>query len=398
MLTLPKYLQYEKIKNFAKFFPEVIFSLQEQAYCTVLIILVYYGTRNFLFNRLNEKTSFQVMTLSRNQVLLLGAYVALVPNLIDYLPSWFLSFYFLLLSADIIFLFTSKSPGNEKLILLFKIACIATSIHHFLMQGMLTLIGALIFLSFCSAYLQQNFKRIIFLVFIVMVVSAVQSVKGNYRTIIFENTEMELGDRIGLLSELLYQKYFENDEIDLDDDFDAEDEIKLEKKKDQLVSGFLRAGDDSLEQVLKKTPSQVPFWEGETYESIPFMFIPRALWPDKPSRHFWNKYGRTYGIISTNDFKTSVGVSFLAEAYMNYGFTGLYFIAVFVGFLIVLVERMSVSILNGYYYFPYIVFVSPLLAPATDLGSMLSSLWLVTMVMIAARPFLKKLALTDEYA
>jgi hypothetical protein len=160
----------------------------------------------------------------------------------------------------------------------------------------------------------------------------------------------------------------------------------------------MRAGDDSMERVLEYTPERVPFWEGETYASIPFMFIPRALWPDKPTRHFWNKFGRTYGVLSTEDYETSVGISYLAEGYVNFGYHGMYIVAFLVGFLIAICEKYAHVVLGGYFFFPFIILLTPLLAPATDMGSILQSLWILSMFLFAARPVLLTMARRDDYA
>jgi hypothetical protein len=227
--------------------------------------------------------------------------------------------------------------------------------------------------------------------------SAIQTVKGPFRAIIFSEVGESMGswERFLVLGELLSARYIDEEDPDL---FEDEEDKKDDGFGAGLISGFMRAGDDSLERVLSMTPSKVPFWKGETYESIPFMFIPRALWPDKPSRHFWNKYGRVYGVLDNEDYQTSVGVSYLAEAYMNFGFSGMYLVAVIIGFLFALVERSAFFILNGYFYFPYVVLLTPLLMPGSDMGSMLNSLWVIYMVFLIGRPILSRMAQRDEYS
>ncbi|NBY19143.1 O-antigen polysaccharide polymerase Wzy [bacterium] len=152
-----------------------------------------------------------------------------------------------------------------------------------------------------------------------------------------------------------------------------------------------------MEVVLEKTPKEVPFWQGESYSALPFIFIPRFLWPDKPSRHIWNLYGRTYGIIGKDDYQTSVGVSYLAEAYMNYGFVGMYTVAFLMGLLIAFVERLSYYFLGGYYYFTFMCFLMPVMTYASDLTSIINSIFVVSAVLIIFRSQFKKMARADDY-
>src|SRR5205823_6560713 len=42
--------------------------------------------------------------------------------------------------------------------------------------------------------------------------------------------------------------------------------------------------------VVELTPSQVPFQEGATYQYLGVTFIPRFLWPDKPSVNEANRF------------------------------------------------------------------------------------------------------------
>lgn len=146
------------------------------------------------------------------------------------------------------------------------------------------------------------------------------------------------------------------------------------------------------------TPSIVPFWQGETYQSIPYMLIPRTLWADKPGRHFWNKFGRAYRILSADDNQTSVGVGFLAEAYMNFGFAWMYMTAGFMGVLIAMIEGVSMTILKEKFYFSYISFMGPIIGLGADLGSILNSLVILSCCFFVARPFLMRLARRDDYS
>lgn len=395
MLTLPKWIQFSGYAGVPKLLPKAIEAIQEQTFATIIMILVYYGFRAFFLNAVAEKEKYQYLTLKRWQVVCLGAYVIIVPTMIFHLPSWFLTVHFLLMSADVIMLFTCVCPGSETLMRWLKVAVFFEAFHYFLLTGMMTMMGALVSFFFLISCMEKKYWRVLSISVAILSMSAIQTVKGTYREMMRTGPQMSMVERAGFLSELLVAKYIDDIEVPTE-----EDEVPTASDDDnstKLIAGFMRAGDDSLERVLEYTPERVPYWNGETYSTILYMFIPRALWPDKPSRHFWNKYGRLYGVLSTDDFETSVGVSYLAEGYINFGYNGMYFIALLMGILIAMCEKVAHGILGGYFFFPYIILLTPLLAPGTDLGSVLQSLWILTMFLFGARPILMNMARRDDY-
>ncbi len=76
--------------------------------------------------------------------------------------------------------------------------------------------------------------------------------------------------------------------------------------------------------VMEFTPGRVPYQHGRLYSYIGVTFIPRFLWPSKPSvndaNHWYQvSYGLTYlGQISS----VSIAVGTLAESYINFGWLG----------------------------------------------------------------------------
>jgi hypothetical protein len=88
--------------------------------------------------------------------------------------------------------------------------------------------------------------------------------------------------------------------------------------------------------VLDNTPYRVPFWQGESYYPIIFKFIPRFIFPSKPSENMGQLFGHRYGILRREDFITSMNTPILAESYMNYSFLGSFIIfsilAIFLAF------------------------------------------------------------------
>lgn len=84
------------------------------------------------------------------------------------------------------------------------------------------------------------------------------------------------------------------------------------------------------------TPSVVPYQYGQTYSFFLVSFIPRVLWPDKPTAGSANAfYAVTYGVTSEEGAKTTTfGVSILGEAFMNFGWAGVVLIMLIQGTLI----------------------------------------------------------------
>lgn len=84
------------------------------------------------------------------------------------------------------------------------------------------------------------------------------------------------------------------------------------------------------------TPEVVPYQYGKTYSFFLVSFVPRVLWPDKPTAGSANGfYAVTYGITSEEGAKTtSFGVSILGEAFINFGWAGVVLIMLLQGIFI----------------------------------------------------------------
>jgi hypothetical protein len=72
---------------------------------------------------------------------------------------------------------------------------------------------------------------------------------------------------------------------------------------------------------LDLTPSQIPFWNGRSYEYFFVAWIPRLLWPDKPSPSTYTNLAELTYRLKTEGSSTSIGLGFMAEAYINFGNT-----------------------------------------------------------------------------
>jgi hypothetical protein len=76
--------------------------------------------------------------------------------------------------------------------------------------------------------------------------------------------------------------------------------------------------------VVELTPSVVPYQYGWLYSYMVVTWIPRFIWPDKPSMSEANQYYQiAYGLSEEEDLsRVSISVGLLTEGYMNFGWAG----------------------------------------------------------------------------
>ena len=96
---------------------------------------------------------------------------------------------------------------------------------------------------------------------------------------------------------------------------------------------------DVLADVIMRTPGDVPYWGGESYLSLVGAFVPRFLWPDKPSKELGQGFGHRYNYLDSHDEATSFNFPILVEAYANFGIVGVAIVMWLCGFIYMLVER-----------------------------------------------------------
>jgi len=71
--------------------------------------------------------------------------------------------------------------------------------------------------------------------------------------------------------------------------------------------------------VIKETPDNVPYWNGETYRTLFVSWVPRFVWPSKPEEKWGNVFGRRYGLVGEADRSTSMNIPWTIEMYANFG-------------------------------------------------------------------------------
>jgi hypothetical protein len=85
--------------------------------------------------------------------------------------------------------------------------------------------------------------------------------------------------------------------------------------------------------VVELTPDEVPYQHGRLYSYMLVTWIPRALWPNKPSVSEANQYYQVaYGLTDSRQLDTvSIAVGTVAESFINFGWWGPFLIMIPLG-------------------------------------------------------------------
>jgi len=114
--------------------------------------------------------------------------------------------------------------------------------------------------------------------------------------------------------------------------------------EDSPTTVFERSGNlHMLALVQQKSPGEVPFLNGLTYEPIPQMLIPRFLMPNKAISHAGNILLSTnYGLVDIEGvWSVSIGWPLIAEAYANYGYFGVFLLSIVLASVYSLATRLT---------------------------------------------------------
>ncbi len=90
------------------------------------------------------------------------------------------------------------------------------------------------------------------------------------------------------------------------------------------------------------TPDYISFYNGQTYTYFAYAWIPRFLWPDKPTVNANEQIDVDY-MLKQPGSNTSIGIGQLPEAYINFGIAGIILVMAAQGFIFALLD----SSLNG---------------------------------------------------
>jgi len=100
-----------------------------------------------------------------------------------------------------------------------------------------------------------------------------------------------------------------------------------------------------IQMILKartETPDEVPFLGGTTYLPIPFLLVPRIVWPDRPNaQETLIQLNVHYGLLTRESSElTSIGWGMIAEAYANFGMAGCLGLGLLLGIMLGVTQRV----------------------------------------------------------
>jgi hypothetical protein len=90
---------------------------------------------------------------------------------------------------------------------------------------------------------------------------------------------------------------------------------------------------DLFANVARRTPSEIPYWGGDTYLSLVGAFIPRFLWKDKPTKELGQAFGHRYSLIHSTNMTTAINLPILVEFFAKFGGLGVVAGMLIVGFI-----------------------------------------------------------------
>jgi len=91
--------------------------------------------------------------------------------------------------------------------------------------------------------------------------------------------------------------------------------------------------------VVAKSPSEVPFWGGETYKPLLTAMIPRAVWPGKPLEVTGGLFGKRYDLLEPTSV-TSLNLPWHIETYVNFGSVGVVIGMALIGAFLALMDKL----------------------------------------------------------
>jgi len=394
--SIPKYSTVFFVENQSSFDPISLQAIHEVTLCFALQIASYYFFKTLFFHpKIQTNGTSPLVTVTPRILIGLTGSILVFHVFTRWIPSAVLALAGPASNGTLLLLLACQCPGRERLVFYCKAVVVAMALYSFVLSSSMLFLVEFGQAVLVISFLRENYRNIIFLMIFGVIGAMVQSVKGDYRTVVQAENTLDMTDRWELLVSLVQKQYF-SDEARMtpppqdDDDNEAK---KLDESTNALLTGFGRLGDDSLEKVLEKTPSEVPFWNGESYLSILYLFVPRAIWPGKPSRTLWHDFGMRYGYLNDDDYATSISVGYLAEGYMNYGYLGLYGVAILMSLLIALAEWGGMRLVGGYYYFIYAALMFPLSYYSGDLSSaVMNVVMLFSMLLLLRRKILRLVA------
>ena len=218
---------------------------------------------------------------------------------------------------------------NEKI---FVLIIIALLVLNGISSGMAQAMLQPLVIWFVCRWLVTRKLEISFVVVGVVLLVLIQPVKLEYRNVVWfgETQKLNTIEKIDTFTTIFYEYWFVSDK-----------EEKIVESTFSRTSLLLQTA-----HVIDWTPNVVPYRNGETFYFMAVTWIPRFIWPDKPTAQQANiNYAIDYGVTTKEGIKTTMfGVGYLGDVYMNFGALGVVPIFLILGVLCYLpVYLLSIS-------------------------------------------------------
>jgi len=221
-------------------------------------------------------------------------------------------------------------------------------------------------------------KKIILVCLGLAFVFVIQAVKDEFRT---------KRAALGTSAQVEVGKFIESIEERFQDDEDLR-ASNIERMVLRINQGWI------ISRIMTQVPAKLPFEEGETVvTAIKATLLPRILYPDKPEaggRVNFMKYTGYYLEIGT-----SMGISLLGEAYINYGVKGawafMFVFGVISSFVIRQIFQLAARYPTIWLWFPLILFhfIKAETELLVQLNFLVKSILMVYLFVWANKHFLK---------
>jgi hypothetical protein len=117
-----------------------------------------------------------------------------------------------------------------------------------------------------------------------------------------------------------------------------------------------------LATVVNLTPEDIPYWGGTTFYRLLLVPVPRLIYPEKPVDLPGNVLGHQYGMISGDDYTTSINLMQILELYGNFGPFGVVLGSIVIGMIYRTINDLFISracglgaVVAGIYIFMHLV-------------------------------------------
>ena len=288
----------------------------------------YYIPKNFL----KRKSHLKYCSLDNNKQLLLFAltliFINLINKFINFIPNSINQVIMPTSSIGcaIVFYIVISSKNISKYFLLFPVIILIVfeiSNSSYVYPG--TILLQYLIIYFMLKKKLPIFHFSIFLIFFIFL----HSYKYDFRYYLNQEKNISYIKK----TEILFDVYAKTSNYDK----------SIHAKRDRTSDNVWRLAHpfSSLLIISKKTPNEIPYWNGYTYKILLSKFVPRIFWNDKPSDDIANLTGRRYLVLSQNDFKTSWNLPIFNEAYANFGIIGIFMIMFTLGIFVRILTNLT---------------------------------------------------------